>query len=246
MYVSDLIYMAYRIAGIMPNAGTTENPEELADGFATLNAMVDQWTIQRLMTYTIIPYVFNFVAGQQSYQIGLGAADWKIPRPPRIELASCLINEGGSPTVEQPMAPLTYQNWQTIPVKGTQSPIPYSFYYDQAFPIAHCYFYPVPSNSANQVALYIWEQLGTFSSTAQSVMFPPGYLKAIQYNLALDLADRFAERAKLSPRAMREAKMALDWIKSMNMPILDMKCDRAVVPGEGGIYNYLSDSWKYS
>jgi hypothetical protein len=245
MLVSDVIYTAYRIAGILADAGITENPEELNDGFNALNAMLDAWNTQRLFCYTIIRYLFNFVTNQQSYQIGPGAADWDFPRPVRIETASCIITNTPALPVEQILTPLTYEGFQRITVKQVQSPIPFSYYYDQQSPIGNVYFYPVPNNlqQANQCALYVWQLIPAFQSTNAVVQFPPAYLRAIQYNLAIELADRFPLRQKLRPGVEMKAMQAIREIKSLNTPIEDMRVDPAAAAGGGNsIYNYLSDS----
>ena len=243
--VSDVIYTGYRIAGILTDAGVTENPEELTDGFNALIAMLDDWNSQRLMVYTINQLTFNFVAGQQTYQLGPGAADWNFPRVPRIEQASVIITNSPTLPLEQALAPLTVQQWQRIPVKNTQSSIPQAYYYDAQFPIANFSLYPIPSNdeSVNQIRLYVWNLFQNFQSVSQQIAFPPSYLLAIQYNLALELAARFPLRQKLSPWSVQRAAQAIRNIKSQNEPTLDMRCDPAACPSDGGIYNYLSDTW---
>ena len=244
--VARVIYTAYRIAGILPDAGTTQNAEELQDGFETLNSMLDAWNAQRLMIYTISRYLFQLVAGQQVYQIGPGAADWDFPRPPRIEVASCVITSEPNYPLEQAIACLTYQQWQTLPSKQTQSPIPQSYYYDQQFPIGNVYFYPVPTaqdSGTNQVALYVWNTIPAFQTTDQQVSFPFAYLKLIQYSLAIELAARFPLRQNLSPIAVKMAAEAMQTVKSLNTAVVISKLDPAVVSSTGALYNYLSDTY---
>jgi hypothetical protein len=243
--VSKLIYTAYRISGVLENAGTGENPEELQDGFDTLNALLDGWMIERNMIYAIADYIFTLVANQEAYTIGPGG-DWNFPRPPRIEVASVIYPNNTNYPVEQLIAPVTYQKWAQIPIKQTQSPIPTTYYYDQKFPLGtvHLYPVPVPQNSGmNQVKIYVWEEFPYFQNVEQQVTFPPMYLKALQYNLALELALRFPLRQKMSPDAKMLAMESLRVIKSLNAPMLEMRCDPAVVPLEGGQYNWLSDTY---
>lgn len=244
--VRKVVYTAYRIAGILADAGVTQNPEELQDGFDTLNAMLDGWNSQRLMIYTITRYLFQLVSGQQSYSIGPGAADWDFPRPPRIEVASCVIISDPNYPLEQPIAPMTYQQWQTLPVKSTTSPIPQSFYYDQQFPIGNVFFYPVPSaqdSGTNQVALYVWATIPALQGFDQEISFPPQYLECIQYNLAVRLAERFPLRQKMSPSAAKRAEDTLRTVKSLNTVVVISKIDPAACSQSGSVYNWQSDTY---
>jgi hypothetical protein len=238
--VADVIYAAYRIAGIIPDPGINPNPDETTDAFGALNAMLDDWNTHRLLVYQIQRVVKNYVAGKASYAIGPGAADWDMLRPPKIEQASTIINTDPTLPLEKPIAPLTWQLWQQVSIKATPSPLPTAFYYDAGFPIGNISFYPVPADSNYQVALYLWTLISPLQTTAQAISFPPAYLRAIQYNLALELADRFPLRAKPSPRTIEVARQSLQHIKSLNTPMLDMRCDAAAL-GRPGLYNWLTD-----
>jgi hypothetical protein len=243
--VSDIIYTAYRLAGIL-EVGVTPAPEEYSDGFNALNAQLDDYNSQRLWIFTIVRYLFNFVANQQSYQIGPGAKDWNFPRPPRIEGASVVIVESPNLPIEEGIALLTWQNFQQITVKGITSPIPYAMYYDQQNPIGNCWFYPVPEAPLNQVALYVWQTIAPLQTLNDKIIFPPSYLRAIQYNLAIELAARFPSRQKLSPLTLKIAKESIMNIKSLNMMPLDMSIDHAALPERAGLYNYFDDSLRYN
>lgn len=245
--VKDVLYVAARLAGIMPEAGTGLSPEESLDAFNALNAMLDDWNSMRLMSRWIVRYLFEFNAGQQVYQIGPGAADWDFPRPERIETASVVITSSPNLPLEQLMSPCTYENFQRIAVKTIQSTIPWAYYYDQQFPIGNIYVYPVPAGPVNQVALYVWQLFGALQTYTQQVSLPPAYLRAMQYNLAIELAARFPNRQKLSQLTVKIAKDSLMNIKSINTPIEDMSIDPAALPGWGGlVYDYLSDSVRRS
>ncbi len=62
--------------------------------------------------------------------------------------------------------------------------------YDAAFPTGTIHLYPIP-NAALTLELWVWEQLSAISDFTLTISFPPGYLKTIIYNLAVDLANRF-------------------------------------------------------
>lgn len=57
------------------------------------------------------------------------------------------------------------------------------------------------------MALYVWSQLAAFALQSSTVVLPPGYQRAIIYNLAveLSLSPRFV-RSKLDPGVAALAK----------------------------------------
>jgi hypothetical protein len=54
LLVSDILYAAYRIAGILGAAGRGYSTEEESEGLKVLNSMIDSWKAERLMVYAIL------------------------------------------------------------------------------------------------------------------------------------------------------------------------------------------------
>jgi hypothetical protein len=241
MLVQDVIYVALRLAGIFPGPGRGASADMLADAFEALNMMFDFWSTNRLMVYTIGRQLFNLNSSQQVYQIGSGAADFNVPRPPKIELAGIVIESNPQQPLELPMALLSYEDWRNIPVKNITCGFPLQLYYDAQFPVGNINVYPVPTQPC-QLALYLWQTMTPVAQLTSPISFPPGYLKAIEYNLAVELAPRWPDRAKLSPLVIDGARMSLAWIKSINAPMLTMECDAGVVSRRSGFYNWVTDS----
>ncbi len=59
-----------------------------------------------------------------------------------------------------------------------------------AFPLGNIHLYPKPTGSQT-LALWVWVQFTDVTDTTAALSLPPGYLKAILYNLAVDLAPKF-------------------------------------------------------
>ncbi|HLG97151.1 MAG TPA: hypothetical protein VKX49_12635 [Bryobacteraceae bacterium] len=242
--VSDIIYSAYRIAGVLGAPGRGYGADAANDGLKVLNSMVDAWQAERLMVWAILRSVFNIVANQQTYVLGTtGTVDWKLQRPERIEQAGFIFNNL-NPTIEEPFKILTYQEWAALSPKSLNSTIPYMLYYEPFVPNGHVNLWPVPL--ANwQIALYTWQNLTTFPSTNTAVVVPPAYQEALEYNLAKMLAMRFQKRANMSAEAMNQARASKARIKAINLTPLEMVVEAAMQgrPGERGRWNILTGKY---
>jgi hypothetical protein len=248
MQVKDLIYAGFRIAGVLANAGRNflESGSHYQDAFAILNAMLDSWNTERLTVFSIKQHDQNLVPLQQTYTIGPGG-DWNAPRPSRIERANLVyISANPDQPLEIPIEILTLDGWKSIPLKNVQSVFPLQLYYDAAYDspvgVGNVSVFPVPQ-VINIVRLFLWQIFGQFASVDDSVAFPPGYLKAIQYNLAREIAMRWPETAKMSPLALQEASDAKEKIKLLNTPMLDLACDEALVNRPSGMWNWRTGNY---
>lgn len=245
IYVSDILYRAFRLSGYLGNAQRGISMAQAVDGLAILNAMLDQWNTERLIAYSIVRNVQNLTVNQQTYLIGSGAPDFNIPRPERIERAGLLDPQDQQGPLELPITILTTPGWASIPLKSVMSTIPLQLYYYPAFPFGQVNFWPIPSKFV-QVALYLWQQLSQFLTVSDVVLLPPGYLKALQYNLAVEIGITPFEghaRNLMDPRVEQIAVEAREKIKSLNMTIVDANCDPAMVNTGGAMWDYRVGDW---
>jgi len=242
--VADLIYTGYRIAGMVTAALRGPSSSEVADGIAALNSMLDSWKAERLMVYAIVRSVQTIVANRQTYTIGtFPTPDFSIERPERIDRAGFIFTNA-SPDFEQPLRILTEQEWAALSPKGTTGTVSTMLYYEPSIPNGTIKMFPIPTR-AGQIALYLWKTLDTFAdATAQIDLLPPAYQKAIEYNLAYELAMRNPARARMSPVAILEAARSKAKVKAINIPVLKQRCEAACRGiGVNGGYNILSNTF---
>ncbi len=240
--LGTVIYNALRIAGVLEAPLRGPSNSEISDAFTTCNTMLDAWNTERLMVYAIDREVFTLVPGQQVYQIGTGAPDFNITRPPRIEKAGIITLDNPAQPLELPMDVLNYEQWANIPVKNVPATFPFSLYYDMAFPIGNINFWPIPT-TAPQVALYLWTLFSQFVTVGDTVAFPPAYVKAIQYNLAVELMDIFPRSFLTEAQRQRVIAQAIATkavLKRLNAPNLVMSCDPALSQSGSGFFNYYT------
>jgi hypothetical protein len=233
-----ILQRAARAAHILASSQTF-NPGEASDALDVANGMLDAWSAQRLMIYTIARQVFNLNSGQQTYQMGTGAPDFNVARPPQIENAGIISLANPLQPLELPIPMLTKDEWASIPVKNIQGALPSVVYDDSNFPYRNISFSPVPNVATLQIALYTWSAL-TQLALAVNYTLPPGYYEGLIYGLALRLATEWP--GELTPQLEAAAAQSMKIVKTQNSVIYDLKCDPAIVSPAGGVYNWLSDT----
>lgn len=241
----DLISGAFRLLNVLAS-GETLPSADANDALEVAQLMLDGWQAERLMIFSIVRQTldvnnnpFTFTPGKQSYTVGTGG-DFNIPRPARIENVGLINLSNPAQPLELPLEMLNIQQWEAIPVKSIQATIPLKVFNDLGFPLMTLSYWAVPT-VANQTALYIWSLLSTFPDLTTDVTFPPAYLRAIKYNLAVDLAPEFGV-GQINPVVLRTALDAKAVIKRFNIPTPLLGCDRAIAARPGkSIYNWLTD-----
>ncbi len=231
--VRDLIKGSLRLIGAIAS-GETPTADEEQDALLALNDMVENWNLEGLMVYTINREEFALVPGQQSYTMGVGG-NFNTNRPLRIDQAYMKILNTG-PSTELPIDLVTDDEWAAITVKSTTSSIPRKLWNRNDFPLTHLDLWPVPS-AANVLVLYTWDQIGAFSSANAAISLPPGYAKALRYNLAVELAPEYGKEPGVVVASI--ARDSKEDIKRINAVPQYMDVDPALMPAQR-TFNWLT------
>jgi hypothetical protein len=170
--------------------------------------MIDSWSNESLMIPNKVREVFTLTASKGVYTIG-PAGDFITARPMQIENALLQVTTT-TPTLELPIKILNKYQYAGIILKATQSTYPLYLYAEGTYPAETIDLWPVPSKVSN-IALYSWKQLQTFADLSTVVVLPPGYHRAIRYNLAIELAPEYgktisAEVAKIAADSLAAIK----------------------------------------
>jgi hypothetical protein len=241
--VSDLIYTALRIAGVLAEPGRGPGNPELNEGGNVLNSLIDAWKIERLLVYAILRNVFDIVPSKATYSISAATdSDLVLERPSKIIQAG-LIWINATPNVETPLRVLTQQEWAAYSPKDMTSTAPSYLYYETTIPTGTIYLRPIPT-TANKFSIYAWQTLQTIGALSDEMMLPWGYQRALEYNLAYELAQRYPKRQKMQPSAIGIARESKAWIKSINAPDLQMRCESGLLGAGGrGRFSILTNSY---
>jgi hypothetical protein len=125
---------------------------------------------------------------------------------------------------EIPLSIYNIQEYADIVQKQTQSTQPEALYFQRGAPLSTIYLYTVPS-AANKLVLYSKKALSNFTSVNDSISLPPGYQRALRYNLALELAVEYGKQpSEYVFQTSQELKAQLMRVNDAGNPVT-MKSD---------------------
>lgn len=188
-----------------------------AEGQACLNAlnnMVEQWNTESLIVYNIAPQLFAYVAGQASYTMGTGG-DFNADRPVTIESAYNRGNAGMPNEVDYPIyVTNNYEEYSDIITKRIETTLPLIVYYNGDVPLQTLTFWPIPVDTTYAPYLWFWTKITNFALISDTITLPPGYKRALQKNLSLEVAPAYG--STVSPLLERQAVESKGQIKRIN------------------------------
>lgn len=182
----DIIKGSLRLIGVVHKSEPL-TADEAQDGLERLNEMIESWSNDSLLVFARSWVNFPLVGNVGEYTIGTGQ-DFNTPRPSQI--ISAYMTVGGS-DISYPLVPITDDQYALeITQKNIQSNIPTYYNYDNGFPVGKIRLWCVPS-AAGTIYLQNESQVASFPDLTTVIDLPPGWLKALRYNLAVELAPEY-------------------------------------------------------
>lgn len=218
---ADLIADALKILGVLA-AGETPAANEQTDAFNRLNDMLDSWANERLTLFATSRDAYTLTPGHNPHTIG-GGGDFNATRPIRIDRASLVL--AASSNAELPLNIVDDEGWQIAQGKSTTG-TPYILWPETKYPLINLWLNPIPVN-ADTLVLYTWQQIGRLASVSATVSLPPGYARALRYNLAMELAPMYG--AQPSDLAIQTAMDSKADIKRINTKPGYLRSDPALL-----------------
>lgn len=243
--VSDLIYDAYRRAGIMLAPDRSASIPMVNDGLRAMNRMFDGFNTLSNLIWTHRIDIFDTVAGQQSYSLGPGG-DWDMAAvPPKIVRANLLTQR--DPDVRQPLNILDNAGWAVITYQDVQS-YPASMYPDNSMTngLTRIAFYPIPA-AVYGVELYTWQPFQRPVGISDELFLPDGYEEMIVLNLAVRLMPFYRKRMSTATEdqlLIQMAREALGRCKAMNAPTVRLSTDAPSCSCSGGWFDWTTGEIK--
>lgn len=221
----ELITASLRLIGVIASGESLE-ASEATDGLETLNQLLGSWSNEGLMINAVVREEFALTPSDGSYTMGTGA-NFSTTRPIEIERAA-IENQSSTPMIEYPVHICTPEEWAEITDKDTTSEIPTHVYAEGTYPNETINLYPVPT-VAHKLVLYSKKELTAIATLDTEISMPPGYDRALKFNLAIDLAPEYGKSVSAEVgMAAQESKAA---IKSKNIKPRFLKCDAAITGG---------------
>lgn len=207
---SDQINRALRLLGVLaegenPGAGTAQ------DALMALNQMIDSWNTERLSTFVTQEQIFTWPAGFITRTLG-PTGDFVGNRPILMDDATYFKAPNG---VSYGIKIINQQQYNGIAVKTATSTFPQVLFVNMDFPNITMYVYPKPTQDLEWHFVSVQEL--TQPATLSTILaYPPGYLRAFTYNLAMEFAPEFG--IEPSPQVQRIAMTSKRDLKRINNP----------------------------
>lgn len=218
--VSSMVMSALIANGEKEIGGTLSSAEQTFY-LDKMNSMLDSWSVDRTLVYTILQENFSLTASTVSYTIGTGGT-FNTVRPTKI--VNAFVRD--SANADSPVKIIPQEQYARLVLKSSGNTYPNAMYYDAAFVggLGTIYLYPAPIAS---LTLYInsWKQLQSFASLTTALALPPGYQRAIETNFAIESAPGLTN---VSPELVKIAKESKAAIRSLNLPETISRVDAAV------------------
>lgn len=248
----DFVTEALKECGAI-GVGYTPTAEDMTDGWARLQMMLQEWGMQRWLVWHLVT-LGKVSNGNISYTVGPGgdfdtganiAGNPQVAvsqRPDLIDSAFFRqINQLPPNQIDYPLRPIfSREDYNQISLKSLKT-FPDRFFYDSAYPLGVFYPYAVPQAGIYQLFITIKEQMPIqFATQASVISIPFEYHYAILTNLALRLMSKYGIRLKPGNPLPGLAKKALAVIRGSNTQISRLGTPDGL--GTTGQYNIFSDT----
>jgi hypothetical protein len=206
----DQINRALRLLGILAE-GETPSAAMSQDALMALNQMIDSWNTERLSTFVTQDQVYTWPAGFISRTLG-PSGDFVGNRPILMDDATYYKAPNG---VSYGIKFINQQQYDGIAVKNVTSTYPQVCWVNMGFPDITLTVYPKPTQDLEWHMISV-EELDQPATLSTVMYYPPGYLRAFTYNLAMEFAPEFG--VEPSPQVQRIAMTSKRDLKRINNP----------------------------
>ena len=218
----DQINRALRLIGMLAE-GEVPSSETANDCLVALNQMIDSWNTERLSVFSTQDQIFTWPAGFINRTLG-PTGNFVGNRP--ILLDDATYYRDASTNVSYGIKMINQQQYDGIAVKTVTSTYPQVLFINMTYPDVDMYIYPRPTRDLEWHFISV-EEL-TQPATLNTVLaFPPGYLRAFTYALAMEIAPEFG--VEPSPQVQRIAMTSKRDLKRINNPDDVMSMPYAIV-----------------
>ena len=206
----EQINRALRLLGILAE-GETPSASMSNDALMAMNQMIESWNTERLSVFCTQDQVFSWPAGELSRTLG-PTGDFVGNRPVLFDDATYFKAPSG---VSYGIKFINQQQYDGIAVKNVTSTYPQVIFDNMTYPNVEMYVYPKPTQVLEWHFISV-QELDQPATLDTQLHFPPGYLRAFTYNLAMEFAPEFG--VEPSPQVQRIAMTSKRNLKRINNP----------------------------
>lgn len=216
---ADQINRALRQLGVLAE-GEVPSASTSNDALMALNQMIDSWNTERLSVFSTMDQVFTWPSGQVTQSLG-PTGDFVGIRPITLDSSTYYIDPGTN--ISYPIEIINQDQYDAIALKTVTSTYPEVLFINMSFPNVELFVYPVPTTDLE------WHFISVAALAEPALLttvlsFPPGYLRAFTYNLAMEIAPEFGVEApkqvqRIAIASKRDLKRINDPKDEMSMPV---------------------------
>ena len=207
----EQINRALRLLGVLAE-GETPSASVSQDSLMALNQMIDSWNTERLSTFVTQDQVYTWPAGLISRDLG-PSGDFVGNRPIMLDDATYFRDPGTN--VSFGVKFINQQQYDGIAVKTVSSTYPQVCWVNMGFPDVTITIYPRPTRDLEWHFVSV-QELDRPADLSTGLFYPPGYLRAFTYALAMEIAPEFGFEP--SPQVTRIAMTSKRDLKRINNP----------------------------
>jgi len=212
----DQINRALRLLGVLAE-GETPSAATSQAALAAMQQMIESWNTERLTVFATIDQIANWPVGSINETLGptgsLVRLNGTAVRPILVDDATYYKDPGTG--VSYGIKLINQQQYDGIAVKTVTSTYPQVMFVNNTYPDFDIYLYPRPTRLLEFHFISV-EELSQPATLATDLLFPPGYLRAFAYNLAMEIAPEFG--IEPSPQVQRIAMTSKRDLKRINNP----------------------------
>ena len=207
----EIIKGSLRLIGMLAE-GEEPSADTMQDSIMAMNQMIQSWDTERLAVFNTMDQVFIWPAYEMTRTIG-PSGNFVGDRP--IEIDDATYFKDPQSGLSFGVKLINQQQYDGIAFKTVTSTYPQVMWVNNTFPDMTMTIYPVPIKALEWHIISV-EQLKEVDSVATDMTFPPGYLRAFRYNLAMELAPEFG--VEPSQQVQRIAMTSKRDLKRINFP----------------------------
>ena len=207
----EIIKGSLRLIGMLAE-GEEPSADTMQDSIMAMNQMIQSWDTERLAVFNTMDQIFIWPAYEMTRTIG-PSGNFVGDRP--IEIDDATYFKDPQSGLSFGVKLINQQQYDGIAFKTVTSTYPQVMWVNNTFPDMTMTIYPVPIKALEWHIISV-EQLKEVDSVATDMTFPPGYLRAFRYNLAMELAPEFG--VEPSQQVQRIAMTSKRDLKRINFP----------------------------
>ena len=218
----EQINRALRLLGVLAE-GETTSAAVMQDSLMAMNQMIDSWNTERLSVFSTQDQIFNWPPDLITRTLG-PTGDFVGNRPILVDDATYFRD--ATTNVSYGIKLINQQQYDGIAVKTVTSTYPQVMFVNMTYPNITMTIYPKPTRVLEWHIVSV-EKLSEPATLATILAFPPGYLRAFTYNLAMEIAPEFG--VEPSEQVKRIAMTSKRNLKRINNPDDVMSMPYAIV-----------------